>query len=185
MTTNLHFYEVVTHNVKMPTGWLMHADGSWFSMEEGGPLTLNIDASTTEAREIIERAVAETPVLQVVVCYRQTVDSSHLRMLVFKCPEKEMSGYQWDEGNPPWFFWSKDQKNRYDKLSEDDDLNVGHFHVVMDRASMVLEIWGEQVENLGATQADPRLKEAAEKVARALMDFYQLAGAVWSEHSDD
>jgi hypothetical protein len=59
--------------------------------------------------------------------------------------------------------------------------NSGHFHEVMDRASMMFNIWDSEVEHLGATQANPKLKAQAEVVAQALMDFYQLAGEVHSE----
>jgi hypothetical protein len=118
---NLHFYEVVTQNVKMPVGWLLYADGSsWTRFERPATLTLNIDASTTEARDIVEQAVVRTPDLQVVVCYRETADGNHLRMLVFKGTEDDLEGYRWDEGHPHWFFRAEDQPNRYDKLAGDD-----------------------------------------------------------------
>jgi len=126
-----NFYEVVTHNIKMPTGWLRSADGSWTRFDFPTTLPLNTDASTTEAREIIERAVDETPInLQVVVCYRETADRNRLRMLVFKGTSEDLKDYQWDE-EPSWFFRAKDQLNRYDKITGDDvvcdtDFDKGH-----------------------------------------------------------
>lgn len=65
------------------------------------------------------------------------------------------------------------------------ELNLGHYHEVMDRASMMVEIWASQVRDLGVTQAEPRLREGAKRVAQALVDFYQLAGAVHSEMEDE
>lgn len=62
-----------------------------------------------------------------------------------------------------------------------DEWDSGHFHEVMDRASLMVELWGEQVRDLGAVQSDPRLQAAAEEVTQTLLDFYQLAGAVHSE----
>lgn len=59
--------------------------------------------------------------------------------------------------------------------------NTGHFHEVMDRASLMVEVWEEQVRKLGAVQSEPRLQAAAAEVAQTLMDFYQLSGRVHSE----
>jgi len=66
-------------------------------------------------------------------------------------------------------------------MSNDDELNVGHYHEVMDRASLMASTWDREVEQLAATQADPKLKKAAETAGKALGDFYQAAGQVFFE----
>jgi len=63
----------------------------------------------------------------------------------------------------------------------DDKLTSGHYHEVMDRASLMANTWDREVEQLQATQAHPQLKEAAAKAGKALGDFYQLAGGVFFE----
>jgi len=68
-----------------------------------------------------------------------------------------------------------------DDNEPDDELNAGHYHEVMDRASLMANTWDREVEQLPATQAHPQLKEAAAKAGKALGDFYQVAGGVFFE----
>jgi len=60
-----------------------------------------------------------------------------------------------------------------------DKPNAGHYHEVMDRAALMMNVWDREVEQLDATQAHPQLKAAAEKAGAALVDFYGLAGQVY------
>lgn len=56
--------------------------------------------------------------------------------------------------------------------------NEGHYHEVMDRASMLLDIWCDQIQDLVATKSNEMLREAAEVVERAMSNFYQVASQV-------
>ncbi len=62
--------------------------------------------------------------------------------------------------------------------------NPGQLHEVMDRASMMVNIWDSEVASLDATQKHPNLKEAAKEAADALMKFYQLAGQVYFQATE-
>jgi len=68
-----------------------------------------------------------------------------------------------------------------DEFIPDED----HYHEVMDRASMLLEVWEDQVKDLGVTKHDPRLRAAARRVSIVMSDFYQIAGEVHSEKQDE
>jgi len=53
--------------------------------------------------------------------------------------------------------------------------NLGQYHEIMDRASVVLELFVSQIEETECTRQDPQLKERAEELRDRLHDFYQLA----------
>jgi len=67
---------------------------------------------------------------------------------------------------------------------DEDIVNDGEFHEVMDRASMLVDLWVDSIQGSRATSEDPRLKEGAEKVAQGMIDFYGLAGEVYFERLD-
>jgi len=85
------------------------------------------------------------------------------------------------------FFPKKKKVKAKEKDQYNDEFipNEGHYHEAMDRSSMMLEIWEDQVKDLGVTKYDPRLKGAAERVSIVMSHFYQTASEVHSEKQDE
>ena len=67
----------------------------------------------------------------------------------------------------------------------DDALNVGMFHEIMDRASLIADLFDRQIVGTLAVTHEPRLKKAADKLMTELANFYGLAGQVFCEKEDD
>jgi hypothetical protein len=67
---------------------------------------------------------------------------------------------------------------------QDEPPNAGQYHEIMDRASMVLNVWVNEVHETLAVQHDDRLRAKAGEVARVLGEFYQIAGDVYFAQDD-
>ena len=75
-----------------------------------------------------------------------------------------------------------------DELSESFEpaLNPGMFHEIMDRASLVANLWEREIVNTLAVTYEPALNVAAGNIMKSLLAFYQLSGEVfWAWEEED
>ena len=63
---------------------------------------------------------------------------------------------------------SKDEKSPYDEF---------HTHEVLHIAHVLADTWHEHIISTRCVDEFPDIKKAAEKVAKAMYEFYQLVGS--------